>query len=142
MGNPADETSRAQEVGETIARFVDAVNRGDQSVAIGCFTADATIVEDIAPFRWQGPDACAQWMAAMWENAQRMALTGVAMDLGPAIRIEVEGKFAYALFGGRLRLMAPTSELRSDGQLTFTLETGGTGWRISAMTWSGPAPGA
>lgn len=142
MENPDGETNRTDEVSETIARFVDAVNCGDQAGAIGCFATDATIVEDIAPFRWQGADACARWMAAMWENAQRMELTGVTMELGPATRIAVDGDFAYALFAGTLRLMAPDGELRSDGQLTFALDAGGNGWRIGAMTWSGPSPEA
>ena len=40
-----------------ISTFVEEVNLGHLQAALKHFTHDATIVEDIAPFRWQGPGA-------------------------------------------------------------------------------------
>jgi hypothetical protein len=56
-----------------IAGFVDSVNRGRMAEALAAFAPDATIVEDIAPFRWHGPSAAAEWLAAMGRNAHRVS---------------------------------------------------------------------
>ena len=59
----------AQDVTDSIADFVDAVNRGDQAKAVAHFTDDVTIVEELRRFAGMS-NAGADWMLAMWENAQ------------------------------------------------------------------------
>ena len=78
----------AVEVVASIKDFVGAVNRGDQDHALALLTKDVSIVEDLAPFRWQGPTAGAEWLLAMFENAQANAITGIFMQLGHATRVE------------------------------------------------------
>ena len=92
----------AKEVTDSIADFVDAVNRGDQARAIAHFSDDVTIIEDLAPFRWDGPNAGPEWMLAMWENAQRNNVSAIMMKISPPMRIEIEGGAAYAVVPGLL----------------------------------------
>ena len=129
----------AQEVTDSIADFVDAVNRGDQAKAVSYFTDDVTIVEDLAPFRWHGPNAGPDWMLAMWENAQRNYVRAIVMEISPPTRIEIEGDAAYAVVPGLLTYQGDGSALRSQGLLTFSLKTSGGKWLINALAWSGPA---
>ena len=129
--------SGTEEVVTAIAEFVDAVNRGDQGVALARLTNDVSITEDLAPYRWQGPNAGSEWMQAMFENAQRMGITSIAMQLGNATRVEVEGQYAYAIVEGLLTYGGATPR-RSDGLLTFALVKQERAWRIRALTWSGP----
>ena len=128
------------DVAGSIDRFVNAVNAGEYGAALAHLTPDATIVEDIPPYRWQGPQAGSQWMAAMGENAARSGLTSIAMKLGDATRIEVDGDNAYAVYAAVLTLSGDDLRLRSNGCLTFTLQRGETGWLINALSWGGPAP--
>lgn len=93
-------SSPSAEVVSAIADFVGAVNRGNQDAALALLTKDVTIIEDLAPYRWQGPTAGAEWLLAMHENAQREAITGIFMQLGRATRVEVEGNHAYAIVEG------------------------------------------
>jgi len=130
---------RINEVADTIAEFVDAVNRGDRPNALAHFTGDATIVEDLAPFRWHGPNAGAEWMLAMWENAQRSGVSVIVMEISPPMRIEVEADFAYAVVPGLLTYQGNEATLRSDGFLTFSLIASDGRWLISALVWTGPA---
>jgi ketosteroid isomerase-like protein len=123
-----------------IGRFVDAVNGGDVAGALACLAADVTIVEDVAPYRWQGPAAGAEWMLAMARNAEAAGMTEVAMRIGAPVRVEVEGGHGYAVVPGVLRLRGGGASLRSDGSLTFALRRGDEAWLISAMAWTGAAP--
>lgn len=133
--------SEADRVSGTLRAFVEAVNRGDRKGALGRLAPDVTIIEDLPPYRWQGPGAGAEWMLAMWENGQRTGLTDVALELGAARRIEVERNHAYAVVPGRLSLGGHGGSLRADGLLTFSLRKSGEDWLIGAFAWTGPPPG-
>ena len=130
MDNSAD-------IASTISTFVDEVNSGRIEAALARFTPDVTIVEDLAPYRWQGQDAGSRWLTAMAANAERLEVTEVVMDLGMAQRIEVEGVTGYAIFDGTVLLKAVDQTLREAGLLTCALERHSDEWLISAMTWTG-----
>src|SRR5215213_9737659 len=100
------------EIESTVGKFVDDVNSGRIEAALARFTGDVTIVEDLAPYRWHGPDAGAQWLRAMATNAERLGVTAVVMDLGTPQRIEVEGATGYAIFAGTVLLKRIDQTLR------------------------------
>jgi len=128
--------NRAKEVTDSIAEFVDAVNRGDQAEAVGRLSADVTIIEDLAPFRWHGRHAGPEWMLAMW--GQRKNMTAITMKITQPTRVEVEGSAAYAVVPGLLTFVGPGSTLHSDGLLTFSLRLSDGRWLINGLVWSGP----
>ena len=130
-------SSPSAEVVSAIADFVKAVNRGDQNDALARLTKDVSIMEDLAPFRWQGPTAGAEWLLAMAENAQANGITGIFMQLGRATRVEVAGAHAYAIVEGHLTYNG-AKLLHSHGTLTFALVKEPRGWLISAFAWTGP----
>jgi ketosteroid isomerase-like protein len=122
-----------------ITRFTDAVNRGDAPAALGYFGPSPTIVEDLAPYRWQGPGAGGAWMAAMGANAQAKGMTVINMQLAKATRIEVDGGGAYAVVPGLLTYTFKDGHTEhADGMLTFALQRVGEAWKIDALTWTGP----
>lgn len=124
----------------TVGRMVDAVNNGEFGEAISAFGASPTIIEDIAPFRWQGPDAASSWLAAMGANAAKLKARAIIMKLGEPLHINVSGATAYAVFPGTLSMVTATGDLLSNGTLTFTLGRGDGRWLIDALVWSGPEP--
>jgi ketosteroid isomerase-like protein len=134
----------SEPVAAAVRAMVEAVNRGDMDAALAAFADNATIVEDIAPFRWQGPSAASDWLKAMAANAKRLGVEAIDLRLGAPMRIAVEGDGAYAVFPGRLTLTSGQMQLVADGGLTFTLRRSGDTWRIDCLTWSGsePAPAA
>ena len=129
-----------QDITGSIDRFVNAVNEGDYVGALEHFTPDATIVEDIPPYRWQGPQAGAQWMAAMGENAARSGMTGIAMQLGEATRVEIDAGNAYAVYSALLILSGNGPPLQAVGCLIFSLRRAEAGWLINTLAWGGPVP--
>jgi ketosteroid isomerase-like protein len=123
----------------SVERFVDAVNNGDAPAALNHFAPDAVIIEDLPPYRWQGPDAGSAWLLAMRENAEAAGLTSIVMRLERAIRMEVDADDAYAVFAGHLKYRGHAVELQSRGCLTFTLRKTGDRWLIRSLVWGGPA---
>ena len=123
----------------TVSRMTDAVNRGDMPIAFAAFTASPTIVEDIAPYRWQGPGTPQAWIAGMGANAEAHGITTINMRLAPAMRIDVTGDRAYVIVSGLLsfKLKDGHSE-HANGLLTVLLQRTGGDWKIDTLVWSGP----
>lgn len=134
---PAETRADAADAVATIARFTAAVNAGDQQAAIAHFTADASITEDVPPYRWHGPEAGARWLLAMWENGQRAGLANIAMTLGAPTRVEVSGDHAYVVVPGALTFDMGGQPQRDDGTLTFALQKSGDAWLIGSLAWAG-----
>ena len=121
----------------SITEFVDAVNRGDRDAALARLTNDVSIIEDLAPYRWQGPSAGSEWLEAMAENARRNAITSISMNLRNATRVEVQGEHAYAIVEGVLTYGGGTPR-QADGLLTFAMIKQDDNWMIRAFAWTGP----
>ena len=122
-----------------ITRFTDAVNHGDASTAVAAFAPSPTVIDDLAPYRWQGPNAGGAWMAAMGANAQAKGMTLINMRLLAPSRIEVDGASAYAVVPGVLTYTFKDGHTEhADGVLTFTLQQAGGAWKIDTLTWTGP----
>jgi len=130
----------SEPVATAVRAMVEAVNRGDMAAAVTAFADNATIVEDVAPFRWQGPSAASDWLTAMAANAKRLGVEAIDMRLGEPMRIVVDRDGAYAVFPGRLTLTTGQERLAANGGLTFTLRREEETWRIDSLTWSGPEP--
>ena len=126
-----------KEVVDSIAKFVDAVNRGNGEAALARLTDDVSIIEDLAPYRWQGPSAGSEWLDAMAENARRNAITSISMNLRNATRVEVDGRHAYAIFPGVLTYGGGAPR-QADGLLTFAMIKQESGWMIRSFAWTGP----
>jgi ketosteroid isomerase-like protein len=123
----------------TINRMTDAVNRGDMPTAFAAFTAAPMIVEDLAPYRWQGPGTPQAWIEGMGANAQAHGITTINMKLSPPTRVEIAADHAYAIVPGRLSYVLKDGHSEhADGLITVLLLQSGADWKIDTLIWSGP----
>jgi ketosteroid isomerase-like protein len=127
----------SEAIRSVVSGMVDAVNRADFAEAASYFTAEPLIVEDIAPFRWRGASAVADWLSAMGANAASMGVSLIEMTLHPVERLEIQAGCAYACFPGTLRMSVTGGELHAKGVLTFVLVNVSSGWLIDTLVWSG-----
>lgn len=117
---------------ERVARFIETLDAADIE---GVFADhDVVIIENFAPYRFEGPAAVADWAAGM--RSHREATGGLHHAFGPVqdySRTETTAFFSL-----------PTTWKGSYKGGTFT-ETGGwafvmtkqrDGWRISSYGWS------
>jgi ketosteroid isomerase-like protein len=123
----------------TITRMTDAVNRGDMPTAFAAFTPAPMIVEDLAPYRWQGPGTPQAWVEGMAANAQAHGISTINMKLAPPTRIDVAGDHAYAVVPGRLSYVLKDGHAEhADGLITVLLLQTAGDWKIDTLIWSGP----
>jgi ketosteroid isomerase-like protein len=122
-----------------ISRMTDAVNRGDLPTVFAAFTPSPTIVEDLAPYRWQGPGTPQAWIEGMGANAQAHGITTINMRLAPPTRIDVSSDRAYAIVPGQLSYTLKDGHSEhADGLITVLLQQVGADWKIDTLIWSGP----
>jgi len=57
-------------------------------------------------------------------------------------RKKIEGKLAYVIIPTAYRYKERGKPLVEEGQMTFVLNSGAAGWKISSWTWSGVVPHA
>ena len=123
-----------------ISAMVTAVNKGEMATAFAAFTDNPSIVEDLAPFRGQGPGAPQAWIGGMGANAEAHAITTINMRLSPPTRMIVTDDRAYAVVPGRLSYkMKDGHSEHANGLLTFTMVRQAGAWKIDGCVWSGPA---
>lgn len=126
-----------------IHQFFAAMNKGDMKTASAAFATDTvTIIDEFAPYVWQGNDAVARWGAAFMQDAAASGMQGPTLDLGRAIRVQVDGDTAYAVFPGTLRYSQKGHRMQEVAVMTFALAHTGDGWRIKAWSWGGHVPTA
>ena len=123
-----------------VTGMVDAVNRGAFAEAASCFSGEPLIVEDIAPFRWDGTSAVADWLSAMGANAASLGASLIEMTLHPVERLEIQANCSYACFPGTLRMSVTGGELHAKGVLTLVLAKDSGRWLIDTLVWSGSRP--
>ena len=123
----------------TLSRMTEAVNTGDLPTAFAAFTPSPMIIEDLAPYRWQGPGTPQAWIDGMGANAQAHGITAIHMQLSPPTRIDVVADRAYAIVPGQLRYVLKDGHSEhADGLITALLLRTPAGWKIDSLIWSGP----
>lgn len=135
----AAEGADRQSVVRFVATFVDQVNKGQASAALAHLAKDVSITEDLAPFRWTGPRAGADWLAAMQKNGVRMGVSDIQMRLGTPAQVLVHGDSAYEAVPGVVTLAGKGRAVREQGMLTFALKRVEGIWKISSLAWGGAA---
>ncbi|HVJ71987.1 MAG TPA: hypothetical protein VM531_10865 [Sphingomicrobium sp.] len=127
-------------VQSTVTSMVAALNRADISTARRLFADGAIIVEDIAPYRWEGENGVDEWLTAVTRSVAYVPSRRVNVRLGEAVRTEIAGDKAYAVFAGALELGGADGDVCADGLLTATLAAGPSGWIIDMLVWGGTNP--
>jgi ketosteroid isomerase-like protein len=141
MAAPANAgpSAETEKVASSIANFVDEVNKGDSAEALTHLARDVSITEDLAPFRWRGPRAGSDWLAAMQKNGERMGISDVQMKLGAPTQVLAQGDRAYEAIPGVVTLKGKGQTLHETGVLTFALQKVRGNWQIVVLAWGGAA---
>jgi ketosteroid isomerase-like protein len=128
-GQPAD----------TIRTFLDGFNNGDIEAAAATQVNDVAIVDEFAPFQWQGDGAFKRWFDRLSKHDAAGGVTDGHMAVGNTIRDEVSGDRAYVVLETVYTFKQNGIPMRAPAQMTFALQHNDTGWRISAWTYAAPS---
>ena len=124
-----------------IRQFLDSFNKGDVKGAAATHLATGvSIVDEVAPYIWQGPKAVETWAADLAKNDKAAGISDQAVALGAVTREVVSGDSAYVIVGATYTFKQKGVAMREPAQMTFALKKSAQGWKISGWTWTGPDP--
>ena len=121
-----------------IQQFIAAFNKGDTAGAAATMAPRASIIDEVAPFQWRGPDAFARWGAALAADSKAKGYSNESVTLGTPSRELVTGANAYVIVPATYSFTQKGVKMAEVSQLTFTLMKVDTAWKITGWTWTGP----
>ena len=125
-----------------IRAFIDAFNKGDAAAAAATHspTADLTIIDEVSPHLWQGPQAFQAWSADLEGDARKRGITDQSVTISAPTREETSADSAYVVVPAVYAFKERGVAMRESAQMTFVLKKGPGGWLIHAWAWTGPKP--
>jgi ketosteroid isomerase-like protein len=122
-----------------IQKFIDSFNKGDAAGAATTHAATATIIDEVPPHLWHGPQAFQAWAADLESYAKKRGITDQAVTISAPTRKETTGNDAYVVVPAVYTFKEGGVAKRAAAQMTVALKKGAGGWLIHAWTWTGPA---
>jgi len=114
------------------------INANDSTKIAAAYGADATIVDEFAPFHWSGPKA----VASFWSDFAAFTKSAGASNFHGShanptfVSYDTAKTSAYVVmpttFTYRLKGKAQTET----GRWVFVLKKGASGWRVSLSAWA------
>ncbi len=133
MGHASDASDAVAQV----KQFIDGFNKGDVKSALATCASPAVVIDEFAPYLWQGPNACADWANAFDADAKKNGITDGFVKMSKPRHVEVSGDLAF--------VVVPTSydyklngkkRSQTGASMAVTLRKGAEGWRITAWAWA------
>jgi ketosteroid isomerase-like protein len=119
-----------------IQTFV-AITQGKSTVDIdSLFTPDAIVIDENAPFRWDGPHAASQWLASLHGLLASMHTTSFTVTSGTPTQYTQSTDAAYAIVPLTISGTAGAQHIEETGTLTFTFRLIDGDWKIATDVWT------
>jgi hypothetical protein len=125
-----------------IQKFIDSFNKGDAAAAAATHAtgADLTIIDEVSPYLWRGPQAFQAWSADLDADSRKRGITDQLVTIGPPSREETSGDHAYVVVPAVYAFKERGVAMREAAHFTFALRRSPAGWLIHGWTWTGPKP--
>jgi ketosteroid isomerase-like protein len=128
--------SDKDDVMATVKSYNDNFNKGDLAAAVALCTAQVHIIDDFAPFTWQGGDTCTGWATALAAADKAEGISNEKVTLGKPWTVTVAGDRGYAVYPTRYTYKKKGKPVTEQGVWTFALEKSSKGWQIAGWAWS------
>lgn len=123
-----------------VRQWIDALNKGDMKSFVAICTEETSILDDMPPYQWNGPDACAKWWSTNDAFGKSNDITDAFVRLGNPLQLYVTGDRAYVVTRDDFTYKMKGKPMKQTGSMhTFVLRRGGSGWRIIGEAWADTA---
>ena len=95
---------------------------------------DAAVIDDIPPFEWHGPGACARWQKDNDAYLQQ-GISDETFTIGNPQQLIISGDRAYAVLPTTYAFTQKGKRVSETATSTLVLNKTAAGWRITAWTW-------
>lgn len=122
-----------------VNQFIDGFNKGDIKSALAACADQVSIIDEFAPYEWHGAGACANWANDFGADAKKNAVTDGSVRLGSSRHVDVTNDRAYVVVPATYVYRMKGKRVKeANARLTFALQKGTAGWRVTAWTWTKP----
>jgi hypothetical protein len=124
-----------------IGLFGDSLNKGDMKTAGSTLSSSGvTIIDEISPYVWAGPDAFDTWLAALtaWEQAE--AISDDVFKMGKPTSVVVSGDRGYVTLPVFYTFKQKGVAMREAAHMVYVLQKDKSAWLITAFTWVAATP--
>jgi hypothetical protein len=120
--------------------FIDAFGKGDIKAAAATMLPEGvTIIDEFAPYLWQGPTAFADWARDLESSGKAAVMAQESVRLGTPTRRDMVGPAAYIVTPATFSFTLKGKKMTGSAQMAFAMKYTDAGWKIAAWTWTGPA---
>lgn len=124
-----DQGADASAITALVRHAMDEVNAGRPDPTAGDWRG---VLDEFPPFRWQGDNTAADWLAGF----QKTGATGATVKLAAPSHLSVNGDAGYAVFPAAITLTAGAKADRETGQFAFVLEKSAGAWHVASWAWA------
>jgi len=122
-----------------IHNMMDGFNAGDIAAVKAVHVASPIIVDNVAPFRWSGPNAFDSWVADLAKAEAAEGKTDGSVLFGDPVDEVVDGDRAYVVTPSSYTFKQNGQTLRETGMVAFVLVKQGAEWKVESWSWASPA---
>jgi ketosteroid isomerase-like protein len=136
LAGPARASDEADAVAP-IKQFIDGFNKGDAKTALAACASPAVVIDEFAPFLWQGANACADWANDFDADAKKNGITDGFVKLSKPRHVYVSGDRAYVVVPTAYDYKRNGKKVSQTGAvMAVTLQKGAAGWKITGWSWA------
>ena len=120
-----------------VNQFLDGFNKGDTKAALATCAPQAAIIDEFAPYVWQGATACSDWAADFDADAKKNGVTEPKVVAGKPRHVDIVGDRAYVVMPADFKFKLKGKATSEKGStFTLTLQKLAEGWRITGLAWA------
>jgi ketosteroid isomerase-like protein len=116
-------------------QMMDSFNKRTPNAMVGLYASDATFVDDLSPFIWNGANAGMRWYAKAMRYLKASRSADIHGVLGPPIESSEQSNAAYVILPITWSGTANGKPFTQHGTYTFTFRKTGDKWLITSQTW-------
>lgn len=136
LAGPAAASDKT-DVMAVVNQFLDGFNKGDIKAALATCAPQTAIIDEFAPYVWQGATACSDWAADFDADAKKNGITEPKVVAGKARHVDVVGDRAYVVMPADFKFKLKGKATAEKGStFTVTLQKLAEGWRITGWAWA------
>ena len=129
--------SNADDAAAPVKKFIDGFNTGDVKGALATCASPAVIIDELPPYLWQGPTACADWANDYDADAKKKGITDGFVKASRPTHVEITGDRAYVVVPTAYTFKRNGKKVSQTGStMAVTLRKGADGWKITGWAWA------
>ena len=116
--------------------YVHAFNARDEAASAAMCTKDTVIIDEFAPFVWQGAKACSIWWEAEAADDAKNGITGLRVTIDKPRALSVKGDRAYVVSPALATYTQKGKPGKLPGEWTMAFVKTASGWQLTGWNWA------